>query len=82
MHRARAVPAAAEVVVKELSTLTMDRAGKLPAEELTATISNAFEQEQRERPLRTPLGRSDDRQADRRTVDRTLNTSRYADTQW
>lgn len=37
------LPLLRSVAVKELSTLTMDRAGKMSVEELTATMSKAFE---------------------------------------
>ncbi|HEY5757907.1 MAG TPA: flagellar basal body-associated FliL family protein [Steroidobacter sp.] len=37
------LPLLRSVAVKELSTLTMDRAGKMTVEELTATMSKAFE---------------------------------------
>lgn len=36
------LPLLRSVAVKELSTLTMDRAGKMTVEELTATMSKAF----------------------------------------
>ncbi len=38
------LPLLRSVAVEELSTLTMDRAGKMSVEELTATMSKAFEQ--------------------------------------
>jgi flagellar FliL protein len=37
------LPLLRSVAVKELSTLTMDRAGKMTVEELTATMTKAFE---------------------------------------
>jgi flagellar FliL protein len=37
------LPLLRSVAVKELSTLTMDRAGKMTVEELTATMSKAFD---------------------------------------
>ncbi len=63
------LPLLRSVAVKELSTLTMDRAGKMTVEELTATMSKAFKDKLREGPHRASVHRCDDRQAHRRIVE-------------